>query len=577
MLLCLSASLSLFSCSAKSQDAPPTFAYLYNTGEGHRAIGEYLQSALSVAGLSVSLMNQEWGTFLNTRRLGEYTLARNGWLADYSDPISFLDMWTSNSGSNDIGFGKGEHKNISIYTLDLRELGYDINIENGTWANTYDRLIGIIKSERDTERRFALMHKAEDMLMDTGCITPIYYYTDIYMLKSSVSGFFSSPTGTKYFLGCDNGGRSNMSVCLASEPESLDPAHNTTTDGSSLISHLFSGLAAWRDDGEGGAYIAADCAEELPEGTLNDDGTVSYIYTLREGLLWSDGVPLVASDFEYAWKRAADPRTGAEYGYMLDVLYGYGGDNPDELGVKALDERHLEVTLASPVSYFNELLTHSVYMPVRSDIVTSESWAADARTYIGNGPFVMDAWEHNSYISLSRNELYHDKERVKMKNLKFYLSDDANNALTGFKNGTLQLIDNIPTNEIPALQKNYPSEFFVKGQIGTYYICWNINRRILPRGSTLSGNEAAIAEGRIRRAISRLIDRNYICESIGQAGQVPASSFVALGIKEPSGEEFCRIAGGNTEYYGYFDTSREAFPAGVAEAMRVLSEYYSLK
>ena len=111
MLLCLSASLSLFSCSAKSQDAPPTFAYLYNTGEGHRAIGEYLQSALSVAGLSVSLMNQEWGTFLNTRRLGEYTLARNGWLADYSDPISFLDMWTSNSGSNDIGFGKGEHKN----------------------------------------------------------------------------------------------------------------------------------------------------------------------------------------------------------------------------------------------------------------------------------------------------------------------------------------------------------------------------------------------------------------------------------------------------------------------------------
>ena len=180
----------------------PTLTYLYNTSEGHKAIGEYLQSALAGIGITMNLENQEWATFLNTRKNGDYSIARNGWLADYNDPICFLDMWTTASGNNDVQFGKGDHKSVKGYSLDLTKYGSDVKVDNGTWAETYDVLISTIKSCTDKDNRYAMMHIAEDMLMSTGCICPIYYYTDLYMLSKNVKGFFSNPLGYKYFMYC---------------------------------------------------------------------------------------------------------------------------------------------------------------------------------------------------------------------------------------------------------------------------------------------------------------------------------------------------------------------------------------
>ena len=183
----------------------PSMTYLYNTSEGHKAIGEYLQSALAGIGITMNLENQEWNTFQNTRKDGNYSIARNGWLADYNDPICFLDMWTTGSGNNDVQFGKGAHKDVAAYSLDLTDLGLDVKVENGTWAETYDVLIKTIKTCTDNEVRYELMHRAEDLLMSTGCICPLYFYTDIYMLDDSVSGFFSNPLGYKYFMYCTIG------------------------------------------------------------------------------------------------------------------------------------------------------------------------------------------------------------------------------------------------------------------------------------------------------------------------------------------------------------------------------------
>ena len=101
----------------------PTLTYLYNTSEGHKAIGEYLQSALAGIGINMQLENQEWNTFLNTRKAGDFSIARNGWVADYTDPICFLDMWVSASGNNDVQYGKGDHANVAVYSLDLTDLG----------------------------------------------------------------------------------------------------------------------------------------------------------------------------------------------------------------------------------------------------------------------------------------------------------------------------------------------------------------------------------------------------------------------------------------------------------------------
>lgn len=566
---------SMTSCGNKNQNSMPTLEYLYNTSESHQAVGEYIQSVLAAAGISVTLSNQEWGTFLVTRKSGDYTIARNGWLADYSDPISFLDMWTSDSGNNDVGFGKGEHKNVSIYSLDLRDEGYDTNVQGGTWSETYDVLIGIIKSCTDTEKRFRLMHLAEDMIMDTGCIMPLYFYTDLYMKDKSLTGFYSSPLGVKLFHKTAYKGRGAISVSLASEPASLDPALSSTVDSATMLSHLFSGLAKWDTDENGNAVIVADSAVALPEGKPNEDGSTTYVFTLRDGLKWSDGKDVSAGDFEFAWKRAASASLGADYGYMFEIVKGYGGES-ENLAVEALDEKTLSVTLSTDAPYFYELLAFPTFFPVRKDTVKNDSWASDSNTYVSNGAYNMSSWEHNSLITLVKNEGYYGKNNVTMPRINFFLSDDGNNMLANFKNRDWQFIDNLPTNEIKALKKDYANEFFAVGQIGTYYISWNINRSILPKSSTLTGNERAAAEAEIRKAVNMIPDRNYIADEIGQAGQVPASSFVALGIKNPDGSEFSATAGGNEGYSGYFDTSREAYRENVLGAVEILKKYYEL-
>ncbi len=373
-------------------------------------------------------------------------------------------------------------------------------------------------------------------------------------------------------------GTTKLSVCLSSEPDTLDPALNSAVDGATMIAHLFSGLATWAQNDEGNLVIVADCAVELPEGVMNDDGTVTYTYTLKDGLKWSDGQDLTAKDFEYAWKRAASSQLGADYGYMYEVVLGYTDDGSDptasKLAVTALDDKTLQVTLSNAVAYWNELLAFPAYMPVREDVVASESWATDPSTYIGNGPYTMTEWVHNSKITLTKNPYYHDADNVTLDVLECYLSDDANNMLANFEKGDWQLIDDVPTSEIAALKVKYPTEFVVAGQIGTYYVCWNINEDILPEGCELTGNEAELARQEIRSAIGLFFDRNYIVEEIGQAGQVPASSFVAMGMTDADGSEFYKNAGHVEGVTGYYDVSADAYMDNWDKALAILQKYY---
>lgn len=123
-------------------------------------------------GVNVTLVSQEWGTFLNTRKNGDYFIARNGWLGDYNDPISFLDMWVTGGGNND-----------------------------AQWSNAeYDALIKDVKSSSDAAERIQKMHKAEDIIFDEWMLCPIYYYVDIFLLNDTIEGFWSSPLGFKYFM-----------------------------------------------------------------------------------------------------------------------------------------------------------------------------------------------------------------------------------------------------------------------------------------------------------------------------------------------------------------------------------------
>ncbi len=372
-----------------------------------------------------------------------------------------------------------------------------------------------------------------------------------------------------------------LAVCLATEPDTLDPALNSAVDGATMVAHLFQGLAKWAQDETGKLVVVPDAVEELVEGVVNEDGTVTYTYTLKDGLVWSDGQPVTAADFVFAWNRAASVELAADYCYMFEVVDGYAdiwADEPAEdaaLNVVAADDKTLVVTLANAVSYWNELLAFPTYFPVREDVVANEAWATDPATYVCNGAYTITAWEHNSKITLTKNENYSDAANVTMPTLEFYLSDDAANMLTNFQNGDWMLIDDVPTNEIANLKANYPEEFVIAGQIGTYYVCWCINEEILPEGSTLTGVEAEEAREEIRNAIGLLFDRNYIVEDVAQGGQVPASSFVAMGMTNPDGTEFYKTAGDSDEFYGYYNVAAEAYEANWAAAIETLKKYYT--
>lgn len=374
--------------------------------------------------------------------------------------------------------------------------------------------------------------------------------------------------------------KNSLAVCIASEPQTLDPALNSAVDGATMIVHLFSGLAKWVKNGD--KYeIVPDLATELVEPVLNEeDGSATYTYTLRDAK-WSDGQPVTAQDFEFAWKRATTASLAADYYYMFEYIGGYPGDDlapsveENTMSVKAIDDKTLEVSTTGVYPFWNELLAFPTYFPVRKDVVDDDgAWATKPETYITNGLYTLDSWEHNSVITLKKNENHPDAAKVTMPEIKFYLSDDANNMLSNFKNGDWLLIDDVPTNEIATLKKDYPTEFYVEGQIGTYYISWNINEDLSPvGGATLTEEQQA----EVRRALGLLYDRNYIVNDVAQGGQLPASSFVAMGITEPSGGEFYQAAGHATDYNGYYRVDEDSVQSNYDEAIAVLSKYYDVQ
>lgn len=351
----------------------------------------------------------------------------------------------------------------------------------------------------------------------------------------------------------------DLSVCLASEPQTIDPALNSAIDGAIMVQHMFEGLVKWTDDGEGNAVTAPGQAESW-EKVANDDGTVTYTFTLRDGIKWSDGQDVTAGDFEYSWKRLANPETAADYCYMIDMVKGYaevadGSADPDTLAVKALDDKTLEVVLTYDCPYFEEIVAFPATFPVRQDKVEgNDNWTFDVESYVGNGPYKMKEWSHNAYILTEKNEYYYDYENLGPDTIKYTLLDDENAMLAGYKSGELDFIENLPMDEIP----NYlaSGELNIADYMGTYYVCFNTEDEIF-------------SDPRIRKAFSLVIDRNYIVENVSQTGEVPADGFVPAGVSDaegPSGDDFRTIGG------SYYSVSEEDYEKNCEEARALLAE-----
>ncbi len=337
---------------------------------------------------------------------------------------------------------------------------------------------------------------------------------------------------------------------LGSEPPTLDPALCTDNASSTVINQIFEGLAQ-RKPGGGVEPAVAEDWDISPDGT-------EYTFYLRDGVTWTNGDPVTAHDFEYAWKRVLDPRTASDYSYQLYYLKGAVEANsfelpdkeekPDEyaeavkelealldqVGVKALDEKTLKVNLVAPASYFIDLTAFFTYMPVPKKVVEAnpDSWAASPETIVTNGPFKLTEWNHKNDLTLVKNDTYWDKDKVKLSEIKMVMITDPATSLTAYENGEIDMAASgmIPLPDTPRLLES--GEAKRMAFLATYYL--DFNTTVEP-----------LDDPRVRRALSLAIDRQAIVDNVTKGGQLPALAYVPPGIPNPvTGEDF-REEGGS--------------------------------
>ena len=419
--------------------------------------------------------------------------------------------------------------------------------------DAYDALVKRIKTETDKEKRAALMHKSEDMLMATGCVVPLYYYNDVYLQKQTVQGVYASVYGTKYFTyASKTDGSETLRVCLASEPDTLDPALTASVDGASLAAAAFSGLYTYDENGK----TVPACAEGY---TVSDNGC-EYRVTLKEGLRWSDGSPLTASDFVYAWKRAATSETGADYAYLFERFEGY---DEGEINVSFADERTLCFVLTSPCAYMEDLMAFPTFFPVKKAVVSAPddwadnpgSWCSEAG-FVSNGPFVCTAWEHDVSMTYEKNPYWYDADNVTLEKLEFKLCADDTVIYAAYKAGGLDFADAVPYDAFAALEND--PQLHVIDELGTYYAAFNAK-------SPLFAGKTAAQAACMRQALSLLIDRDFICKDVMQAGQLPADAFIPYGMADGNGglfhpvdaQGYYDVHAVHTDYHGTLDRARQ--------------------
>ncbi|QAT39941.1 peptide ABC transporter substrate-binding protein [Clostridium sp. JN-9] len=368
------------------------------------------------------------------------------------------------------------------------------------------------------------------------------------------------------FAGCGKSGTSGkgadqvVKYNLGAEPKTIDPGLNSSVEGGNVIENTFEGLT----DIDSKEQVIPGVAEKWE---VSQDG-LKYTFHLRKNAKWSDGKPVKAQDFEYAWKRALDPKTASDYAYQLFYLKNgeaYNGSadpnaakkaTADQVGVKATDDYTLEVTLENPTPYFLSLMAFPTYMPLRKDVVEKDpkGWSLKGETYIGNGPFKMKDWKPKDSINLVRNDNYWDKDKVKLTAITMKMIDQETSYMSAFKSGQLDYIEAPPAQEIPSLLKDGTAKVYP--YLGTYYYSFNVSNNI---DSINKDVAKAIKNVKVRKAISLAIDRTSLVNNVTKGGQRPATSFVPKGITLKDGSDFK-----TKDYY--------KAAADVAQAKQLLAE-----
>ena len=382
----------------------------------------------------------------------------------------------------------------------------------------------------------------------------------------SKSGSTATSSGTASSAGSSTGSVSTagFTVQYGSNPETLDPALNSAVDGGNTIITVFETLLIINENNEA-------VPGQAESWTTSEDG-LTWTFTMRDGLKWSDGTDLNAKDFEYSFKRMADPDTAAPYAEtclgMIDGFEEAAGfpdadgnptvePNLDALNVKASDDgKTLTIVLAYPCSYFDKIVAFAAMSPVQKATVEAngDAWCTSPDTYVCNGPFMITEWTPSERIVLTKNPNYvggWDSSKIVSESITLLLLEDSSASFAAYNSGEAQLIKDVPTDEIPSLTKAEDGgDFYVDTILGTYYVSLNLKRD-------------AFKDAKVRRALSLAIDRDYVANTIMQGTYSTADSIVGPGIVDENGYFHDN---GNAPYIS------ADYEANLAEAKKLLAD-----
>ncbi|APX24644.1 MULTISPECIES: peptide ABC transporter substrate-binding protein [Salipiger] len=295
---------------------------------------------------------------------------------------------------------------------------------------------------------------------------------------------------------------------------SVDPQIVEDTDGSDVVRDLFEGLLNQDENGELVPGVATDWE-------VSDD-KMTYTFHLRDDAKWSNGDPVTAGDFVYAWRRAADPATASPYQWFISLMSLENGDAvvagdaaPEELGVEAIDDRTLEVRLSAPLPYFPQMVVHSTTFPSPQKVIEEygEAWTKPGNI-VSNGAYVLTEMNPGESIVREKNPEYWDAENVILDKSVALIINDENVALTRYKAGELDMTD-IPAGQFPRLKEEYGDEAHSFPKLCNYYYTFNLSD---------SGPEA-FKDPKVRKALSLAVDRDIIVNNVMAGGQPPAYVF----------------------------------------------------
>ena len=345
--------------------------------------------------------------------------------------------------------------------------------------------------------------------------------------------------------------KTELHVQIGPSPETIDPALSSAVDSGNMILHAFEGLVKFDRNN--------NVVPALAESWEKSDDGLTWTFHLRKNLKWSDGSPLTSKDFAYAWRRIADPATAAPYGYdLLSVVKGYpeaAKGDVSKLGVETPNANTFVVHLSTPCIYFDKITTFPVLVPVQEKTIkaANDKWTIDPKTYISSGPYYMTEFTDGSQIVFEKNPYYWDVENVTFDKIVWHLIEDPNTSYTAYNEGNIQLIKDVPTEEIPSLRGS--SEFHVEPIMGTYYLSFNIRKELFK-------------DSRVREALSLSIDRNYVANTIMGGTYSPAKNFVGPGMTDAAlNSSFEKVT---AEKYG--NHFSDDYNADLAKAKKLLAD-----